>query len=158
MKRLYILFVLIQITTTISAQTSSEPIQIRKRLGTVYQQNGKNLTSNQLLNITKINPAAYEEMKKANSHYVASMFFQLPGGFLVGYPLGTAMAGGDANWTLAAIGAGLIIFSIPLISGYNRHATQAVNIYNNGLPSYPKPASQMSLGFTRNGVGLKVCF
>jgi hypothetical protein len=68
------------------------------------------------------------------------------------------MAGGDPNWTLAAIGAGLIIFSIPLISGYNRHATQAVNIYNNGLPSYPKPASQMSLGFTRNGVGLKVCF
>ena len=37
----------------------------------------------------------------------------LRGGFLIGWPLGTALAGGDPNWTLAAIGAGCVAIAIP---------------------------------------------
>lgn len=158
MKNLFVLFTFFLITVNLSGQASSDSIQVKKRLGPVFQQNGRNLTPRQLMNIMKINPDAYAEMKTANSNYVASMFFQLPGGFLIGYPLGTAIAGGDPNWTLAAIGAGLVVISIPLISGYNKHANQAVNIYNKGLISNSKTISQMSLGLTANGIGFKVKF
>jgi hypothetical protein len=158
MKRLFFLLALVLIAVSLSGQTSSDSILVKKRLGPVFQQNGRNLTPNQLLNITKTNPDAYSEMKKANSNYMASMVFQLPGGFLIGYPLGTAVAGGDPNWTLAAIGAGLVVISIPLISGYNKHATRAVSIYNKGLASYNIPVSYMSLGFTTHGIGFKFRF
>jgi len=83
---------------------------------------------------------------------------QLPGGFLIGYPIGTAIAGGNANWTLAAVGAGLLVVAIPLISGYNKHAINAVNIYNRGLRSSINPASSLNLRFTANGAGLRISF
>lgn len=158
MRKIFILIVLISIGINLTGQTQADSIIVKKRLGPVFQQNGRNLTPSQLKKITEVNPEAFAEMKIANSNYVASMFFQLPGGFLIGYPLGTAVAGGDPNWTLAAIGAGLVAISIPLISGYNKHASQAVNIYNNGLAYYTKPNPSMSLGFTGNGVGLKLKF
>ncbi|MFZ0280656.1 MAG: hypothetical protein WAL29_03330 [Bacteroidales bacterium] len=58
----------------------------------------------------------------------------------------------------AAIGAGLIVISIPFTSAYTKHAKNAVRIYNNGLnrPSYMDPDVRMS--FTINGIGLKVTF
>lgn len=158
MKNLIILCALISFTINLYGQNQSDSIQIRKRLGPVFQQSGRNLTPNQLLNITKPNPEAHEEMKIANKNYIASLFFQIPGGFLIGYPIGTAVAGGKANWTLAAIGAGLVVVAIPLISGFNKHATNGVNIYNKGLKVSPMHSSSMSLGFSTNGIGLRVKF
>ena len=35
------------------------------------------------------------------------------GGFLVGWTLGTALGGGDPDWTVAGVGAGFIALSIP---------------------------------------------
>lgn len=149
---------MISFTINLAGQVPSDSIQIKKRLGPVFQQNGINLTPNQLMSITKSNPAAYAEMKKANSNYVASLFFQIPGGFLIGYPIGTAIGGGDPNWTMAAIGAGLVIVAIPLVSGYNRHATNSVRIYNKGFKSSSMPAMSMSFGTTANGIGFRVKF
>ncbi len=158
MKKLFITLTLMCIIINVSGQSSSDSIQVKKRLGPVFQQNGRNLTPNQLLNITKSNPDAFAEMKVASNNYVASLFFQIPGGFLIGYPIGTLLGGGDPNWTMAAIGAGLVIIAIPLISAYNKHATNAVNIYNKGLRSSLIPASSMNLRVTSNGVGLRISF
>jgi hypothetical protein len=94
-------------------QNRPDSITVINRLGPVFRQNGATLTPNKLLAITKSNQEAFSEMKIARNNYTASMIFQLPGGFLIGYPLGTAVAGGDPNWTLAAIGAGLVVVSIP---------------------------------------------
>jgi hypothetical protein len=158
MKKFFILFALIFLTINLFGQIPSDSIQIKKRLGPVFQQNGKNLTPNQLMAITKSNPDAYAEMKIANTNYVASLFLQFPGGFLIGYPIGTAIGGGKPNWTMAAIGAGLVVVAIPLISGYNKHATNAVRIYNKRLKSSSMPASTIILGFTANGIGFRVRF
>jgi hypothetical protein len=158
MKKLFIIIAFFSLTINLFGQVSSDSIQIKKRLGPVFQQNGKNLTPAQLLNITKSNPDANAEMKIANNNYVASLFFQIPGGFLIGYPIGTALGGGKPNWTLVAIGAGLVVVGIPLVSGYNRHATNAVHIYNTGLKSSAIPTSSMSLRFTTNGVGFRISF
>jgi uncharacterized membrane protein YedE/YeeE len=139
-------------------QTKSDSIQVIHKLGTVFQQNGKNLTPSQLSQIIQTNKEASAEMKIAKTNYNASLVFQIPGGFLIGYPIGTALAGGKPNWTLAAIGAGLVVVAIPLVSAYNKHAKNAVGIYNKGLKYSSLIQLNIKLGVTSNGLGFRVNF
>lgn len=98
-----------------------------------FFQNGQKLRPGELLKITQINPEAYKEMKKAKSGFDVATIFGSIGGFLIGWPLGTALAGGDPNWALAGIGAGLVVVAIPFNSSYVKHAKNSVRIYNAGL-------------------------
>ncbi len=139
-------------------QNKSDSIEIKKTLGTVFRQNGKNLTPGQLLDITQSNVEAYKEMKIAKSNYDAGFIFGFAGGFLVGWPVGTAVAGGKPNWTLAGIGAGLIVVSIPFSSAYTKHAKNAVKIYNSGLKQTGLNNIDFKIGLTCNGIGVRVIF
>jgi hypothetical protein len=139
-------------------QNKSDSIEIKKTLGTVFRQNGKNLTPSQLLNITQSNTEAYKEMKIAKSNYDVGFVFGFTGGFLVGWTAGTAIAGGKPNWTLAGIGAGLIVVSIPFSTAYTKHAKNAVKLYNNGLKSTGLSNVDLKIGLTSNGIGVKVVF
>jgi len=158
MKKLIITGILLTVFLSLYGQSQSDSISVKNRLGPVFQQNGKTLTPNKLLTITKSNQEAYSEMKIANNNYLTSMVFQFPGGFLIGYPIGTALAGGDPNWTLAAIGAGLVLVSIPFISAYNKHAKNAVSIYNKGLRYSSTVRPDFKLGITYNGIGIRIGF
>ena len=75
------------------------------------------------------NQEAYNEFKKAKSSYDAVQVVGFVGGFLIEWPVGTALRGGDPQWGLAGVGAGLILISIPLSSGFSTHAIKAVEIY-----------------------------
>lgn len=87
------------------------------------------------------------------------MILGMAGGAMVGWQLGAALAGGDANWTVAGIGAGLIVVTFPITKSYNKKVNQAVEIYNE---SYKKTSfwqrSELKLGFTGNGVALALRF
>lgn len=61
--------------------------------------------------------------------------FSYAGGFMIGWPIGTAIGGGDPNWGIAAAGVGCVLLSIPLANGYKKNAKEAVSIYNNGFIS-----------------------
>lgn len=139
-------------------QSEADTIAVEKKFGGYrFSQDGKVLTLNQLSNILKSNPQAYQEMKTAKSSYAAAMVISYAGGFLVGWPIGTALGGGEANWTLAAIGAGLIAVSIPISQGFNKRARQAVDTFNGGqLPnkSLEKGAGQLNVSLNGNGAGL----
>lgn len=78
---------------TVFGQSQSDTIQIKKSLGTIFIQNGERFKPNQLLEIIKINPEAYTEMKVAKSNHNIGSVFAFAGRFLVGWPLGTAIAG-----------------------------------------------------------------
>jgi len=158
MKKSIIAGFLLTVFFTLNGQNQPYSITVKNRLGPVFQQNGKNLTPTKLLTITKSNQEAYSEMKIANKNYLASMVFQFPGGFLIGYPVGAALAGGDPNWTLAAIGAGLVVVSIPFISAYNKHAKNAVYIYNKGLKYSSMVRPDFKLGITYKGIGIRISF
>jgi len=96
-------------------------------------------------------------MSKARNQYVWTSVLGGAGGFFIGYPLGTALGGGDPNWTLAAVGAGFIAVAIPVGSAANRNANQAVDIYNQSLipgPAQPKP--KMDIISTGTGMGLRL--
>jgi len=139
-------------------QTQNDSIRIEKRLGTVYTQNGKVLTMKHLLNITEVNSKAYGYMRKARTNNNVATIFSMAGGFFIGYPLGVAMAGGDPNWVLAGIGAGLILVGIPFSVGANKNALKAVEIYNSGLVQQEARRINCSFGVTNFGIGIRVAF
>lgn len=140
------------------AQSSSAPIEVKKSLGVVFQQNGRNLTPRQLLSLTGKSDEAYREMKIARSNYSAASVFGFAGGFMVGWPIGAAIGGGDPSWAMAGIGAGLIAIAIPFNSAYSKHAQKAVVIYNEGLKQSNKDQIDFELGLTCSGIGLRITF
>ena len=112
------------------------------------------------MQITHNNPEAYSYMQKAQSNYVGASIFGFTGGFFIGWPVGTAIAGGDAKWVLAGIGAGLVLMAIPMAVGYKRNVTKAVEIYNRDLAAPPEVARavEWQLGLTAHGVGVAMKF
>jgi len=158
MKKVIFIGILSILIFSAFGQNSTDSIEIKKQFGTVFRQNGKNLTPNQLITVTSSNPDAYKEMKIAKSNYGAGMVLAYAGGFLVGWPIGTAIGGGDPNWALAGIGAGLIAGSIAFTSAYTNHTKKAVTIYNNGLKQTGFYNIKFNVGLTCSGVGVTIKF
>jgi hypothetical protein len=158
MKTLFISSILIFSCIAVQSQNLSDTIQIEKKLSTSYLMYGQKLTPKQLLNIMEINSAAYDVMKKAKRNYDVAQVFGAVGGALIGFPIGTAIAGGDANWLLAGVGAGLIGVAIPFSIKFNKNARAAVAIYNGGIKSLGYQRPEMKLGVSNNGLGLTLTF
>lgn len=160
MKNLKLIFIglLVSSACILSGQNTSDSIQVQKKMSTIFMQEGKRLTPKQLLQITKVNTEAYELMKLAKSNYNAGAVFGFAGGALIGWPLGTALGGGDPNWVLAGIGAGFVLISIPFSVAYTKHATKAVSIYNNGIANTESRKVDFNVGLTSVGVGLTMTF
>ncbi len=156
MRTTLILGLLLMSAINLLGQNASDSIEVKKALGVIFLQHGKRLAPRNLLEICKSNAESYAEMKTAKGNYDVGSVFGFIGGFMVGWPIGTAIGGGEPNWTLAAIGGGLIVVSIPFSSGYSRHAKKAVEIYNNGLKNISRNDMELKLGLTGNGFGIKV--
>lgn len=144
--------------TLLSAQNQSDTIEVKQMMGPVFRLKGKNLTPRQLLEITQNNSAAYKEMQTAKSNFDVGNVFGSVGGFMIGWPIGTAIGGGKPNWTLAGIGAGLAIISVPFSVAYSKHAKIAIRTYNSGLRYSGMNKIQSRLGLSDNGISLKIVF
>jgi uncharacterized protein YcfJ len=144
-------------TNFVFGQSTSDSITIvKKGPGTSFYQNSKKLTTKELTEITRSNSEAFKEMTAAKTNQAAGTVFGFIGGFLVGWPLGTAIGGGDPNWTLAAVGAGFIGVSIPFSIAYTKRATRAVDIYNADTRTSSKNKLQLNFGVSQNRIGLKM--
>ena len=140
---------------------NSQNIGTEKYIGGYkFYQNDKYLKMTELVSILESNSEAYELIKSAKSNKILSQLFAGAGGFLIGWQLGTGIAGGEPNWTTAAIGAGLIFISVPFSVKFNQKAKNAVDLYNSELSSslrYEfKP--QFRLTVTGNGIELSMSF
>jgi len=149
--------ILFLFVNTLKAQEPSR-IETKQSFGVIFLQNGKKLSPRQLLEITKDNPEAYEEMKIAKSNSDIGAIFGAAGGFLVGYSLGSAISGGDPEWTIGGVGAGLILLSIPFTSKYSKHAKLAVEMYNRSLSENRMKKVDFNFGLTRTGIGITLNF
>jgi hypothetical protein len=158
MKNLLPISVCLLFTFNVFAQDTVNTIEVRQSLGTSFHQNGKKLRPKQILEIVKHNPDAYKEMKIAKGDYGLSNVLSIAAGLFIGYPIGVYLSGGDANWALAGIGAGLAIVSIPATAGYTKHAKNAVTIYNTGLGKTSLRKTEVKLALAQNRVGLKLIF
>ena len=103
------------------------------------------------------NEQAYKQMRSAQTTLTLTSVIGFAGGFMVGWPIGAAIAGGEPNWALA--GAGLIAISIPLSIKFNKQAKQAVDNYNNGLQARSFwDKRELKLAVKGNGLGLMLYF
>lgn len=154
------LFLMLFLPAVFSAagQSAADTIEVRKAFSTVFRYKGKNQTPKQLLDLMAPIPEAVKEMEIARSNYTTSTVFGFIGGFLIGWPLGTAIGGGEPEWSLAGIGAGLLVISIPFTSAYNRHAKNAVALYNSSQRHSGLDGPELHLGMTGNGMGLRLSF
>jgi len=161
MKKISILVVLLTVCFSFSfGQASPDTILMKKVFGGYqFLQGGKRLTINKLVKAMEPNSMAHKEIKSAQSNYTFAMILGYAAGFMVGWPIGTAVGGGDPNWVMAGIGAGLVIISIPISQSFNKKAGKAVGIYNSGLRAgsfWDK--NELKFAVTNNGVGLTFGF
>ena len=161
MKKALLLIILSTLTFfTSQAQNSSLKIESKKVFGGyVYSQNEQSLKINQLLELMKGNDEAYQLMKSAKSNLIWGTILGGVGGGLIGFPIGTAIGGGDAKWELAGVGAALIIIAIPIAKGYNKKSKKAIDLYNAEITSTAyqfKPTFDLSI--KGSGVGLIMSF
>jgi hypothetical protein len=158
MKKFYLLIILMFLNSSLFGQNISDTIVLTKVHGAKFMQRGKNLTPGNLLQITKLNPEAYKVMHLAKSNDDIAKIFGYAGGFMIGWPIGSLIGGREPNWTMAILGAGMIVFSIPFIDRYNRNARKAVEIYNDGLKQTARNNIEFRFGLTYNGFGISMNF
>ncbi len=143
MRKVIIFCSLVMVTTASYAQEvdrgiqkATDSISMKKAFGGYqFYQGDKKLNMKQLVALMEPDKQAYKMIKSAQSNNTIATILGYAGGFMVGYPLGTSLAGGKPNWTVAGIGAGLIVVAIPISLKTSKQAKQAVNTYNSGLQS-----------------------
>ena len=111
--------------------------------GTRFYLDGHMLKPKEVLLLMQSDEEAYPVFKKAKSNYDAAGVLGFIGGFMVGWPIGTAIAGGDPQWGLAAGGGVILLCSLPLSIAFKKHGERAVSIYN-GNPTAFKPTFYLS--------------
>jgi hypothetical protein len=158
MKQIILSLIILSIACLCYSQANSDSIEVKQRLGKVYLQNGKVLSSKGLNSLLDQDEKSSLELKKAKANLAPMYLFSFSGGFLIGWPLGTALGGGKPQWLLAAGGVGLILCAIPFQIGYNKHLYKAVTIYNSRLKKIGLKQTIMEFGFAKNGCGIEIRF
>lgn len=160
MKKQSVLTILLALCLQFSfGQIATDSISIKKVFGGYkFYQSEKRLSMNELVNTLKPNDNAYKEIKAARTANIFATILGSAGGFLVGWPIGTAAGGGDPEWVMAGIGAGLIVATIPLTIKLNKHSKKAIGIFNNGLKAtsfWDKNELRLSAAINQIGLTLK---
>jgi hypothetical protein len=142
-----------------SIPINAQEIEMKKVWGGYqFLQNGKELNVKNMQEIMKGNQEALDLITSAKSNQTWALILGTAGGALVGFPVGTAIGGGEPEWALAGAGAALIVASIPIVKGFNKKAKRAVELYNAETsstayhfnPSFNFNIKGTSLGLTMN--------
>ena len=140
---------------------NAQKIEIKKVfIGYKYTQNGNNLSLSELSNVVKTNAKSFELIKKAKIKMVFGSIIGGIGGVLIGFPIGTAIGGGEPNWTLAGIGVGCIAIGIPLGIGADKNINEAAENYNTSLnpTAFNNSRPEFKLKANGQGLGLEISF
>lgn len=73
---------------------------------------------------------------------------------MLGYTLGTSAGGGNANWTVGGIGAGMVVVSLPISISATSKVKKAISLYNEGPKTGAMHKREWQLTFTGNTLGL----
>lgn len=152
------------------AQIKSEPIEIKKGFmgRTYYSQNtrGFQMPTSQVFRIVSTNEAALKDVHIAKNNFYPMFLTATTGSFILVWglysvwenSLGGIIENKARTPLLFTLGAGLIVISIPLAKSYSKHLKNAVIIYNDGLKNKELNNTDIKIGMTNNGIGLKIIF
>lgn len=150
---LALLYLVMVIAVLPLSQVSAQTLRMEKNFwGTKLYADDQLKSPGEMLEIMKSDPEAYQEFKKAKGNLAGATVLGFIGGALIGWPIGTSVGGGDPQWGLAGGGAALILLSIPLSSGFNKHAERAIELYNSEGPT----SRRISIGVLPYGTGAKL--
>ncbi|UXX80181.1 hypothetical protein N7E81_03580 [Reichenbachiella carrageenanivorans] len=121
-----------------------------------YKKCGITMSSAQFMTLMKDDPNMSEFVKPLALNSMGDALLTAASSVLIFWPIGEYIAGNDdPNWTLAYIGAGCALLSIPFKKGFEKNADKAMNYYNNG---YKKVAVNFNFNINTNGLGLAMRF
>lgn len=128
--------------------------------GHKFSQNGLVLTMDNLSSRVASNQESLRLINKAKTSVTFATILGYAGGGLIGWPVGTAIGGGKANWGIAGIGAGLLAIAFPVAAGADKKTKQAVELYNASLnpTSYIHSKPELNVVANANGIGLSMSF
>ena len=101
--------------------------------GLITNREGKSLNFRYLIKSSADIPEAKRYFRRARFNNVVATIFALPGGFIVGYPVGMSLSGQKLNTDLLMIGGGLIVVGLPFNIMRNRNMRRGVDAYNRGV-------------------------
>ncbi|QNM85467.1 hypothetical protein H9W90_14965 [Polaribacter pectinis] len=142
------------------SSVNAQKIEMKKVFGGyTFSQNDKTITLNQMQEIVKDNQEAFDLVKSAKSNQTWGMVLGGIGGGLIGYPIGTAIGGGDPEWALAGVGVAFIVATIPIVKGFNRKTKKAVELYNADQPTASSNFQpQFNLNLKGMSMGISMTF
>lgn len=142
----------------IQTQTQSYPVDIQKGLAVKYYHNGEKLNPRQLEETVKKYPDALMEMKIARRNLTISRPLIIIGvlSSFVTYIIYNQT--GEIKVPLAVVGAGGILTGAIMSESYNKHARDAVIIYNRAITTSSDSRTTIQVGLSLNHIGLKVKF
>lgn len=155
---LFLAVAILSITSTFAQNSNHQITENRVNNQTIYTYDGNMLTEKQLINKMQYCPDAYKEMKRYKTNKAVGSFFAFTGGALIGWPLGTALGGGEPEWGLAAIGVGVIALGIPFYIATPKRKKRAIEIYNNQIPQQGAQRLEFNFGTTHDGIGICMKF
>ncbi|NDP21228.1 MAG: DUF4156 domain-containing protein [Paludibacter sp.] len=137
-----------------------DTIQLMKLNGvTKYMYKGENLTMDRLSFIVQKNAKSLEYLNKAKSTSGLLNVMGFVGGALIGYPLGTLLGGGNPNWTLAAVGCGVLVVAIPIASTANNNVKKSIDTFNRLTPIAQNDLYyDIRFGIIQSGLGFSIKF
>ncbi|MEP3838675.1 MAG: hypothetical protein ABJM36_13565 [Algibacter sp.] len=153
--------IILVITLTCASFVNAQKIDTEKVFGGYkYTYNNELISIGDLASIIESNTDAYKLIKTGRTNRSISGVLGFVGGGLIGWPLGNALGGGEVNWTLAGIGAGLVIVAIPISSSSNKKINQAVELYNASIntTSYTTFKPEFKIISNGRGFGLAMNF
>ncbi|MCR9182181.1 MAG: hypothetical protein NXH73_04580 [Flavobacteriaceae bacterium] len=160
-KTFFVLFLFFGISPVISqAQDKDQSLIVTQNFWhgvRVYQEENQ-LSLRKTQELMASVPLALEEIKKARTNGVFSMVFGGLGGAFVGYPIGREIGGGDPEWIMAGIGAGLIAISIPFESAKFKRTKNAAALYNEHKGYAHKSNMNINFQVSGNSMGLVIGF
>jgi hypothetical protein len=160
MKKINIILIILISSFNFAMGQTNDSITMKKVVGGYHFFLGEErLTVNQLVKAMKTNNEAYSLVKSAQSNNTIASVIGGVGGFMVGWTLGTALGGGEPNWAVAGVGAGLIVVSIPISHSFNKKVKKAVETYNRGFQTSSFwDDNKLNLSLKGNGIGLRLSF
>lgn len=149
------------ICISVFSQNTNDSIQIIKTSTNYrYLQQGNVLSLRQMTQIMKPDKEATMYLKSAKISTGISALLECSGGFLIGYQIGTIIAGKGANLSMLAVGIGLWVVDIPINIATKRNLFKAIHHYNSykSKNSLSSNTYDFHMGISQNGIGITLEF
>ena len=98
--------------------------------GIRYVQGDRQLSFKELGPVLAADPGAFAGYRQARTSYVVSTAVSLTGAALIGYSVGSALTGAAPHWSVAVVGAGVLLTAVPFNNAFHRRIRKAIGTYN----------------------------